>query len=167
MNSGKTFAVQTPLSRHPEQRRGILLKLPSSLRNGIPRLPLGMTQSLQIAKTPSFSEVAPTHSGFRIPARSDGRRLHPWRNAYTRRFEKCRTKSARSRRLHYFPTRRRSRRSQSHPPAFARDFSQTSTRNLRRSLGGDDCVGASSARDIHALEDEWLRLARRASILAP
>ena len=41
-----------------------------------------------------------------------------------------------------------SRRPQSHPPAFARDFSQTSTRNLRRSLDRDHRVGASGARDI-------------------
>ena len=151
MNSGKTFAVQTPLSGHPEQRRGIPLKLPSRLRNGIPRLPLGMIRVQQMQRRLRFpkSRRLTLDSEFQR-VRTEGASIRGGtltlgvlRNAGT--------KSARARRFHYFPARRGSRRPQSHPQAFARDFSQTSTRNQRRSLGGDDCVGASSARDIPRL----------------
>ena len=49
------------------------------------------------------------------------------------------------------------RRPQPYPPAFARDFSQASTRNSRRNLDRDHRLGTSCAGTFRALEDEWLR----------
>ena len=167
MNSGKTFAVQTPLSRHPEQRRGILLKLPSSLRNGIPRLPLGMTRVSQMQRRLRFpkSRRLTLDSEFQR-VRTEGASIRGGtltlgvlKNAEPKAL--VRAGFITSRRVGGAVVRNRTRRR----------LREIFRKHQHEICGGVWVVTIASARAAretsHALEDEWLRLARRASILAP